>query len=74
MLLQSISVIVSYQKKLTLIWKNLFYQYKVLPNSFAPAVKVFTKVPSPQFKWLRPQNILTIPFYLRRQQKIAIKT
>ena len=47
----SIPIHENYQKYL-----RLYYQYIVLPNGFSPAVRVFTKVLTPPFKYLRSKE------------------
>ena len=52
-----------YQKYLKSFWKEEYYQYIVLPNWFSPAVKkVFTKVLTPLFKYLRPKGHFSIKY------------
>ena len=52
-----------YQKYLKSFWKEEYYQYIVLPNWFSPAVKkVFTKVLTPPFKYLRPKGHFSIKY------------
>ena len=52
----SIPIHENYQKYLKLFWKEEYYQYIVLPNGFSPAVRVFTKILTPPFKYLRGQR------------------
>ena len=47
----------NYQKYLKLFWKEAYYQYIALPNGFSPAVRVFTKVLTPSFKYLSQRDI-----------------
>ena len=42
-----------YQKYLKLFWKEEYYQYIVLTNGFSLALRVFTNVLTPPFKYLR---------------------
>ena len=55
----SIPIHENYQKYLKLFWKEEYYQYIVLPNGFSPAVRVFTKVLTPSFKYLRSKGHLS---------------
>ena len=56
----SIPVHENYQKYLKLFWKEAYYQYIVLPNGFSPAVRVFTKVLTTPFKYLRSKKHLSV--------------
>ena len=58
----SIPVHENYQKYLKLSWKDDYYQYFVLPNGFSPAVRVFTKVLTPPFKYLRSKVHLSVKY------------
>ena len=58
----SIPIHENYQKYLKLFWKEEYYQYIVLPNGFSPAVRVFTKVLTPPFKYLRLKGHLSVKF------------
>ena len=51
----SIPIHENYQKYL-----KLYYQYIVLPNGFSPAVRVFTKVLTPPFKYLRSKEQFSV--------------
>ena len=53
-----------YQKYLKLFWKEEYYQYIVLPNGFSLAVRVFTKVLTPLFKYLRSKGHLSIKYLI----------
>ena len=53
-----------YQKYLKLFWKEEYYQYIVLLNGFSLAVKVFTKVLTPLFKYLRSKGHLSIKYMI----------
>ena len=52
----SIPIHENYQKYLKLFWKEEYYQYFVLPNGFSSAVRVFTKILTLPFKYLRGQK------------------
>ena len=56
----SIPIHENYQKYLKLFWKEECYQYIVLPNGFSPAVRVFTKVLTPPFKYLRSKEHFSV--------------
>ena len=56
----SIPIHENYQKYLKLLWKEEYYQYIVLSNIFSPAVRVFTKVFTPPFKYLRSKGHLSL--------------
>ena len=56
----SIPIHENYQKYLKLFWKEEYYQYIVLLNGFSPAVRVFTKVLTPSFKYLRSKEHLSV--------------
>ena len=58
----SIPIHENYQKYLKLFWKEEYYQYIVLPNGFSPAVRVFTKVLTPPFKYLRSKGHLSVKY------------
>ena len=45
-----------------MFWKKEYYQYIVLPNGFLPAVRVFTKVLTPPFKYLRSKGHLSVKY------------
>ena len=60
----SIHIHENYQKYLKLFWKEEYYQYIILPNGFSPAVRVFTKVLTPSFKYLRSKGHLPIKIYI----------
>ena len=51
-----------YRKYLKSFWKEEYYQYIVLRNWFSPAVKVFTKVLTPPFKYLRSKGHLSVKY------------
>ena len=56
----SITIHGDYQKYLKFFWKEEYYQYIVLPNGFSPAVRVFTKVLTPPFKYPRSKGHLSV--------------
>ena len=56
----SISIYKNYQEYLKLFWKEEYYQYIVLPNGFSPAVRVFTKVLTPPFKYLKSKEQFSV--------------
>ena len=58
----SIPIHENYQKYLKLSWKKKYYQYVVLPNGFSLAVRVFTKVLPPPFKYLRSKGHLPVKY------------
>ena len=58
----SIPIYENYQKYLKLLWKEEYYQYIVLSNRFSPAVRVFTKVFTPPFKYLRSKGHLSLKY------------
>ena len=58
----SIPIHENYQKYLKFFQKETCYQYIALPNGFSPAVKVFTKVLTPPFKYLRSKGHLSIKY------------
>ena len=58
----SIPIHENYQKYLKLFWKEEYYQYIVLPNGFSPVVRVFIKVLTPPFKYLRSNGHLSIKY------------
>ena len=43
-------------------WKEEYYQYVVLPNGFSSAVRVFTKVLTTSFKYLRSKGHLSVEY------------
>ena len=45
-----------------MFWKEEYYQYIVLCNGFSPAARVFTKVSTPPFKYLRSKGHLSIKY------------
>ena len=45
-----------------MLWKEAYYQYIALPNSFSPTVRVFTKVLTTPFKYLRSKRHLSIKY------------
>ena len=51
-----------YQKHLKLFRKEEYYQYIVLTNGFSPALRVFTNVLTPPFKYLRSKGHLSIKY------------
>ena len=51
-----------FQKYLKFYWNGQYYQYTVLPNGFAPAVREFTKILTPPFKYLRSQGHLSVKY------------
>ena len=53
---------VSIQKYLKLSWKKECYQYVVPPNGFSPAVRVFPKVLTPPFKYMRSKGHLSVKY------------
>ena len=52
----------NYQRYLRLFWKEEYYQYIVLTNGFSPALRVFTNVLTPPFKYLRSKGHLSIKY------------
>ena len=58
----SIPIHENYQKYLKLFWKEACYQYITLSNGFSPAVRIFTKVLTPPFKYLRSKGHLSIKY------------
>ena len=56
----SISIHENYQKYLKLFWEEEYYQYIFFPNGFSPAIRVFTKVLTPPFKYLRSKRHLSV--------------
>ena len=58
----SILIHENYQKYLKLFWKEEYYQYIVLPNGFSPAVRVFTKVLTSSFKYLRSKGHFSVKY------------
>ena len=56
----SISIHENYQKYLKLFWKKECYQYMILFNGFSAAVRVFTKVLTPPFKYLRSKEQFSV--------------
>ena len=58
----SISIHENYQKYLKLFWKKECYQYMILFNGFSAAVRVFTKVLTPPFKYLRSKGHLSVKY------------
>ena len=60
----SIPIHENYQKYLKLFWKEEYYQYIVLLNGFSLAVRVFTKVLTPLFKYLRSKGHLSIKYMI----------
>jgi len=49
----SVKIDVAYQKFLKFFWDGCLYKYTALPNGFAPAVQIFTKLLKPPFRRLR---------------------
>ena len=58
----SIPIHENYQIYLKLFWKKECYQYIILFNGFSAAVRVFTKVLSPPFKYLRSKGHLSVKY------------
>ena len=58
----SIPIHENYPKYLKLFWKEEYYQYILLSNGFLPAVRVFTKVLTPPFKYLRSKGYLSVKY------------
>ena len=58
----SIPIHLDYQKYLKLCWEQSYFKYVALPNGFAPAVRVFTKITSPPFKKLRSQGHVSVKY------------
>ena len=58
----SIPIHENYQKYLKLFWKEAYYQYIALPNGFSPVVRVFTKVLTPPFTYLRSKGHLSVKY------------
>ena len=58
----SIPIHESYQKYLKLFWKEEYYQYIVLLNGFSPPARVFTKVLTPGFKYIRSKGQLSVKY------------
>ena len=58
----SIPIHENYQKYLKFFQKETYYQYIALPNGISPAVRVFTKVLTPPFKYLRSKGHLSIKY------------
>ena len=56
----SITINENYQKYPKLFWKEEYYQYIVLPSGFSPAVRVFTNVLTPPFKYLWSKGHLSV--------------
>ena len=68
----------NYQGYLRLFWKEEYYQYIVLTNGFSPALRVFTNVLTPPFKYLRPKGHLSVKnmdesLFLRETFEICFK-
>ena len=53
----SIPIHENYQKYLKFFWKEEYYQYIALFSGSSPAVKAFTKILTPPFKYLRSKDI-----------------
>ena len=65
-------------KYLKLFWKEEYYQYIVVTNGFPPALRVFTNVLTPPFKYLRPKGHLSVKnmdesLFLRETFEICFK-
>ena len=45
-----------------MFWKEEYYPYIVLPNGFSSAVRVFTKVLTPPFNYLRSKGHLSVKY------------
>ena len=58
----SVSIHENCQEYLKLSWKEEYYQYVVLPNGFSPAVRVFTKVLTPTFKYIRSKGHSSVKY------------
>ena len=52
----------NYQKYLKLFWKEEYYQYIVLTNGFSSALRVFTNLLTPAFKYLRSKGHLSVKY------------
>ena len=52
----SVPIHKTYQKYLTFLWKGRYYEYTCLPNGYAQAPMVFTKLLKPVFACLRSQG------------------
>ena len=50
----------NYQKYLKLFWKEKYYQYIVLTNGFSSALRVFTNLLTPAFKYLRSKEHFSV--------------
>ena len=58
----SIPIHQNYQKYVRLFWKEKYDQYIVLTNGFSSVLRVFTKVLTPPFKYLRPKGHLSVKY------------
>ena len=52
----------NYQKHLKLFWKEEYYHNIVLVNGFSPALRVYTNVLTPPFKYLRLKGHLSVKY------------
>ena len=56
----SIPVHKDHQKYFKFCWKNIFYEFKGMPNGYGPAMRLFTKVLKPPFAWLRARGYMSV--------------
>ena len=55
----SIHVHKDHQKYFKFCWKNIFYEFKGMPNGYGPAMRLVTKVLKPPFAWLRARGYMS---------------
>ena len=58
----SVPINKDFQKFLKLYFDEMFFQFVVLPNGFAPAVQNFTKIMIPPFRHLRSKGHLSVKY------------
>ena len=56
----SVSVHMSYKKFFTCYWQGRFYEYNRMPNGYAQAPLLFTKLLKQPFGFLRKQDLLSV--------------
>ena len=58
----SIPVAAHHQPYFSFLWQGVYYQYSCLPNGYAQAPMLFTKVLQPPFAYLRRQGHMSVVY------------
>ena len=58
----TIPVHASHQKYLKFSWKDKLYKFQAMPNGYAEAMRVFTKILKPPFSYLRQRGFSSVVF------------